>query len=153
MEAREDVGVVGEFESIFRAFREGVCDCVGPIMSWHEFGNSCFAFAFVIAVAIFGREHYKVINLIHILWHLVLIGMVCLVNFGSKEVVLCFLNIGVDMCNDVMCSDLLSSDIFGEWHYRRDDTWRLASFELETRETGGCIHSVHDGKPYMGEFG
>ena len=62
-------------------------------MSWHKFGDSCFAFAFVIAAAIFSGEHDKVADLVDILWCPVLIGMVCLVDFGSKEVVLCLLNV------------------------------------------------------------
>jgi hypothetical protein len=49
-----------------------VCDCVGAIMSWHEFGNLCFAFAFVIAVSIFSGEHDKVADLIDIFGCLVL---------------------------------------------------------------------------------
>jgi hypothetical protein len=89
-----------------------VCDCVGAIMSWHKFGNPCFAFASVVAAAVFSGEHDKVPNLINILWCLVFIGMVCLVDFGREEVVLCFLNIKVDSCDDVMCSYLISGSIF-----------------------------------------
>jgi hypothetical protein len=32
-----------------------VCDCVEAIMLWHEFGNPCFAFAFVV-VAVVGNN-------------------------------------------------------------------------------------------------
>jgi hypothetical protein len=53
MEAREGVGVVWKFEGVFRSLREGVGDSVGAIMSWHEFGDPCLAFAFVVAAAIF----------------------------------------------------------------------------------------------------
>ena len=132
---------------------EGVGDCVGTIMTRHEFSDSCFAFVFVVAAVIFGGKHDKVANLINLLWCLVSIGMVCLVDFSSKEVVLCFLNVKVDSCNDVVCSCLLSGSIFSEGHNRRNDVWGSASFELEPRETSGCIDGVHDSKSYIGEFG
>jgi hypothetical protein len=44
---------------------------------WHEFGDLCFAFAFIVAAAVFGGEHDKVSNLIDVLWCPVLIGVVC----------------------------------------------------------------------------
>ena len=92
-------------------------------MLWHEFGNPCLAFAFVVVVAVFGGEHSKVTNLIDILWCLVFIGMVCLVDFHSKEVVLCFLNIEIDTCNDFMCSDLLSGCMFSKGDNWWNDVW------------------------------
>jgi hypothetical protein len=57
MEAREGVGIVREFKSVLRAFREGVCDGVGTVISWHEFCNTHFAFAFVILAPVFCGEH------------------------------------------------------------------------------------------------
>ena len=128
-------------------------DCVGTIMMRHEFSDLCFAFVFVVVAAIFSGKHDKVINLINILQCPVFIGVVCLVDFSSKEVVQCFLNIEVDLGDDVVCSCLLSSSIFGKGHNRRNDAWGLASFELEPRETGGCIDGVHDSKSYAREFG
>jgi hypothetical protein len=57
METREGVGVVREFKSVLRVIREGVCDGVGTIISWHEFCNTHFVFAFVILVPVFCGEH------------------------------------------------------------------------------------------------
>lgn len=57
MEAREGVGIIREFKSVLRAFREGVCDGVGTIISWHEFCNTHFAFAFVILALVLCGEH------------------------------------------------------------------------------------------------
>ena len=55
-------------------------DCVGTIMMRHEFSDLCFAFAVVVAAAIFGGKHDKVTNLINIHWCPVFIGIVCLVD-------------------------------------------------------------------------
>jgi hypothetical protein len=112
MEAGEGVEVVGKLECVFRVFREGVSDCVGAIMLQHEFGDLCFAFAFVVVAVIFSGEHDKVANLIDILWCLVFIGMVFLVYFGSKEVVLYFLNIKIYMFDNAVCSCLFDGSIF-----------------------------------------
>ena len=122
-------------------------------MTRHEFSNLCFAFVFVVAAAIFGGKHDKVTNLINIFWCLVFIGVVCLADFSSKEVVLCFLNIKVDLGDGVVCSCLLSGSIFSKGHNGRNDAWGSAGFELEPRETGGYIDGVHDSKSYTREFG
>ena len=126
---------------------------VGTIMARHEFSNSCFAFAFVVVVAVVSGKHDKVTDLINILQCPVFIGMVCLVDFSSKEVVLCFLNIKVDSGDAVVCSCLLSGSIFGEGHNWRNDAWGSANFELEPRKTSGCIDGVHDSKLFTREFG
>ena len=70
-----------------------MCDHVGAVVSQHKFGDSCFAFAFVIVAAIFSREHDTVADLVDMLRCPVLIGVVCLVDFGGEEVVLCLLNV------------------------------------------------------------
>jgi hypothetical protein len=131
METGEGIVVVRKFESVFQAFREGMCDCVRAVLSWDEFGNSCFAFAFVVVVVIVSGEHDEVFDLIDIFQCPVFIGMVCLVDFGSKEVVLCLLNIEVDMCDDVMHSDLFGGGIFGRGYNWRHDAWGLACFKLK----------------------
>ena len=128
-------------------------DGVGPVISWHEFGYPCFALAFIVAAAVFGGEHDKVSNLIDVLRCPVFIGMVCLMDFGGCEVVLGLLDIECDASDNVMCSGLFGGGVCGEWSKRRDDARGLAGLQLETRETGGCIYSVHHSKPYMGEFG
>ena len=128
-------------------------DCVGTIMVRHEFGNLCFAFAFVVAAVVVSGKHDKVTDLINIFRCPVFIGVVCLADFCSKEVVLCFLNIKVHLCDDIMCSCLLSGSIFGEGHNWRNDAWGSAGFELEPGETSGCIDGVHDSKSYTREFG
>ena len=45
-----------------------MCDGVGAIILWHEFGYMGFSLAFVVAVAVLSREHYKVTNLVNIFW-------------------------------------------------------------------------------------
>ena len=91
-----------------------MCDCVGAIMSWHEFGNLCFAFAFVVVVAVFGGKHDKVSYLINVLRHPVFIGVVCLADFGGHKVVLSLLDIECDSGDDVMCGGLFGGGICGE---------------------------------------
>ena len=153
MKAGEGVGIVWEFKSVFGAFRECMGNGVGAVMSRHKFGYPCFAFSFVILAAIFGGEHDKVTNLIDIFWCSVFIGMVGLADLGSKEIVLCLLNIKGDPGDDFMCSCLFSSCIFSEGNERRNDAGRSPSLQLEARETSGCIHGIHNGKSYVGEFG
>ena len=153
MKAGEGVGIVWEFKSVFRAFRECVGNGVGAVMSRHKFGYPCFAFSFVISAVIFSGEHDKVTNLIDVFWCPVFIGMVGLTDLGSKEIVLCLLNIEDDLGDDVMCSCLLSSCIFGEGDERRNDVGRSPGLQLEAGETSGCIHGIHNGKLHMGEFG
>ena len=98
-------------------------DGVGAVMSWHEFGNPCLAFAFVVAAAVFGGEHNKVTDLIDILRCPVFISMICLADFCSKEVVLCFLNIEIDTCDDLMCGDLLGGCMFSKGDNWWNDAW------------------------------
>ena len=102
---------------------EGVGDGVGPIMLWHEFGNLCLAFAFVGVAAVFGGEHNKVTDLIDILRCPVFISMIFLADFRSKEVVLCFVNIEIARCDDLMCGDLLSGCMFSKGDNWWNDAW------------------------------
>jgi hypothetical protein len=126
---------------------------VGAVILWHEFGNPCFAFAFIIVAAVFGGEHNKVSNLVDVLWCLVFVGVVCLMDFGGCEVVLGLLDVKCNMCDNIVCSGLFCGGICGQWGDRWDDAGRSTSLQLESREAGGCVYGVHHGEPYTGEFG
>ena len=90
-------------------------DCVGTVVPQHEFGYMGFSFAFVVAAAVFGGKHQEVPDLINILWGMVFIGVVCLTDFGSKEVVLSLLDIECDMGYDLVGSGLFRGGICTEW--------------------------------------
>ena len=92
-------------------FREGVYDGIWSVIPWHEFCNTGFAFAFVIASAIFHGEHDKVTDGVDLFRCTMLICMVCLLDSGSKEIVLCLLDIEGDTCDDVVGSDLFHGGI------------------------------------------
>jgi hypothetical protein len=72
---------------------------------------SCLAF--VIASVVFCGEHHEVADLVDVLWHSVFVGVVCLMNFSSHEVVLGLLNIKCDMCNNVMGIGVFNGGISG----------------------------------------
>jgi hypothetical protein len=71
-------------------------------MSRHEFGDTCFAFAFVVASAVFCGEHHEVSNLVDVLWRSVFVGVVCLTNLSSREVVLGLLNVECNTRDNVV---------------------------------------------------
>ena len=73
---------------------------VGNVVSLVADLHSCFA------VVIFSGKHEQVTNLIHIFWCMVLIGVVHLINVGSKKVVFCFLYIDSNMLYDVVCGGI-----------------------------------------------
>ena len=74
-----------------------------------------FSFAFVVVVAVFGGKHHKVPDLVNILWGTVFIGVVCLTDFGSKEVVLSLLDVECDTGYDLVGSGLFRGGICAEW--------------------------------------
>ena len=52
-----------------------------------------------------------------------------------------------------MSGGLFGSGVCGEWDNQRDNWQGPPSLQLEAREASGCVHSIHDGELYMGEFG
>ena len=45
-----------------------MCDGVGTVVSWYEFGYMSFSFAFVVLAVVLCVEHDKVTNLVHVFW-------------------------------------------------------------------------------------
>src|ERR1700679_3035892 len=109
-------------------FGECVRDCVGTVVLWHKFGHAGFAFAFVIAAAVFGREHHEVANLVDVLGCAVFVGMVCLANFGGEEVVLSLLDVMSDAFPNFVGSNLFRGGVHTKWHERWDNVWGLSCF-------------------------
>ena len=83
-----------------------MCNGVGAVISWHEFGNMGFSVVFAVAAAIFSGKHNEVTNLINVFWCMVFVGMVSLTDFGGKEVVLCLLDIECNPCYYFMSGSL-----------------------------------------------
>ena len=74
-------------------------------------------------------------------------------DFGSKEVVLSFLDIECDAGHNFVSSGLFSGGIYAEWYKQWNYPQGSPCLQLEAREPGGCIHGVHDGKTKVREFG
>ena len=94
-----------------------MCDGVGTVIPWHKFGYMGFSFAFVVAAVVFGGKHQKAANLVNILWCVIFIGMVCLMDFGRKEVVLSLLDVKCDRGDNFVSGGLFSSSIGAEQDY------------------------------------
>ena len=88
-----------------------MCDGVGAVILWHEFGYVGFSLVFVVAATVFGGEHYKVADLVNIFWCTMIIGMVCLLDFCSKEVVLSLLDIECNTGHNFVGCGLFSGGI------------------------------------------
>jgi hypothetical protein len=78
-------------------------NCVGAVIARHEFCHPFLAFPFVAPAAVVCGEHDLVANLKLLIWGTVFIGMVCLSDFCSKEVVLRFLDIKLTW-DDMSCA-------------------------------------------------
>ena len=111
-----------------------MCNSVGTIIPWHKFGYMGFSFTFVVAAVVFGGKHYKVTYFVNIFWCTVFVGVVCLTDFGSKEVVLSLLHINCDMGYDLVSSGLFSSSVCAEQNYQWDYPQGPACLQLEARE-------------------
>ena len=88
-----------------------MCDGVGAIVLWHEFGYVGFSLAFVVAVVVFSGEHHKVTDLINVFWCTVFVGMVCLPDFCCKEIVLSLLDVERDTGHNFVGHGLFSGGI------------------------------------------
>ena len=69
---------------------------------------------FVVAVVVFSGKHHKVTNLINVFWCTVFIGMVYLMDFGSKEVVLSLLDIKFNTGDDFVGGGLFNGNVCTE---------------------------------------
>ena len=90
-----------------------MCDRVGAVVSRHEFSDACFAFAFVVASAVFSGEHHEVADLVDVLWRSVFVGVVSLMNFGGHQVVLGLLNVEGNMRDDFVGIGVFDGGISG----------------------------------------
>ena len=70
-----------------------------------------FSLAFVVAAAVFGGEHHKVTDLINFFWCTVFVGMVCLLDFCCKEVVLSLLDVECNTGHNFVGRGLFSGGI------------------------------------------
>ena len=81
------------------------------------------------------------------------VGMISLSNFGRKQVILGFLDIELQLCDNLSCIHFSSGFRSRGWGERWDNTRGSPSLQVEGGETCGGINCVHNGEADSGKLG
>ena len=140
MEEGETIWSIGKIEHVKLIFRVGSSDKERSIKSGHKFSNASLFQLYIFTSMVLCREHNSVIRFVE--------NLICPVLISNKQIVLCLINITLELFNKLHSSSHLGWQVSwkvcnGLCFQRGNQMGEMSHAQLKRRETGGDVNGVH----------